>query len=91
MVQQVRILLKDMGSRFEQLSAAQEELATLDRADRYIKYLSRMRLWLRQANFMWKADQLTFLKAVAGFYADFGSILRLLKLDQARGLIDPDN
>jgi hypothetical protein len=85
MVQQVRGLLQDMSSRYEHLVAAQEEIQTLDRADKFIGYLHRMRLWLRQASFKWKADQLAFVQAVSGFYSDYGAVLRLLKIDQARG------
>lgn len=85
MFHQVQALLKDMQSRYEHLSAAHEELQTLDRADKYVLYLHRMRLWLRQASFKWKADQLAFLQAVSGFYSDYGAVLRLLKIDQARG------
>jgi hypothetical protein len=85
MLQQVRKLLKDMQARYEHLSAAEGELGTLDRAPKYIRYLRRMRLWLRQASFKWKADQLSFLQAVSGFYSDYGVVLQLLRFDQARG------
>ncbi len=86
MFQQVRLTLQDMSSRYDILSAAKEELQTLDRADKYTLLLHRMRLWLRQANFKWKADQLSLLQAVSGFYSDYGVVLRFLKVDQARGL-----
>lgn len=78
-----------MGKRYAQLSEALDELASLDRADRYVKLLRRMRVWYRQANFFWRGDQLTFLRAVAGFYSDYGAILRLLKQDYDRGKFDP--
>ena len=86
MLAQVRALLKDMQQRYDHLAAAQEELQSLDRADKYIGNMHRMRLWMRQANFQWKADQLRFIQAAAGFYMDYGAILRLLKIDQSRGL-----
>jgi hypothetical protein len=85
MVQQVRILLKDMRARYEHLDGAREEMATLIRADKYVKFLSRMRLWLRQAHIVWKSNQLAFLQATEGFYTDYGAVLRLLKYDEARG------
>lgn len=88
MLHQAKAFLTDMGERYANLSGAQAELATLDRADRYLKLLRRMRIWLRQANFFWRGDQLTFLRAVAGFYSDYGAILRLLKQDYNRGLFD---
>jgi len=82
---QAQLSLKDMGRRYVQLAEATDELASLDRADRYIKALRRMRIWFRQANFFWKGDQLTFIRAVAAFYSDYGAILRLLKQDLDRG------
>ncbi len=85
-LQQVRSLLRDIGERYSFLSAAEGELRSLDRADRYIKHLTRMRLWLRRATYAWKADQLVFIQSVAGFYTDYGAVLRLLKIDEARGL-----
>lgn len=80
-----------MQARYEHLAAAQEELQTLDRADKYIKFLHRMRLWLREASFKWKADQLAFIQAVSGFYSDYGAVLRYLKFDQARGRFVADD
>jgi len=86
MFQQIRALLRDMSARYEHLSAAHDELQSLVRGDRYIRYLQRLRLWLRQASFKWKADQLAFLQATSGFYRDYGVVLRLLKNDRAVGL-----
>jgi hypothetical protein len=90
---QAKSFLGDMANRYAQLSEALDELTSLDRADRYLKYLQRMRIWLRQANFFWKGDQLTFIRAVAGFYSDYGAVLRLLKQDNDRGKfkVNPKN
>jgi hypothetical protein len=44
-----------------------------------------MRLWVRQAAFAWQADHLKFITSVAGFYADYGAVLRMLRIDQTRG------
>lgn len=85
---QAKASLHDIGVRYAQLVEASDELASLDRADRYLKALKRMRIWLRQANFFWRGDQLTFLRAVAGFYSDYGAVLRLLKQDYDRGKFD---
>lgn len=84
-IQQVRMLLHDMERRYKRLEAARPELETLERAERYIKLLTRMRLWLRQSFYTWKANQLAFLQATAGFYSEYGQLLRFLKFDQARG------
>ena len=85
MVQQEKRLLNDMAHRYRHLSAAEDEIRTLNRADKYITKLVRMRLWLRQAHYAWKANHLAFLEAVSGFYSEYGAVLWLLKTDQARG------
>ena len=84
-VNQVHILLKDIRSRLQNLELARDELVTLVYAPKYVKYLKRMSLWVRDAGFSWQADQLKFLKSVSGFYSDYGAVLRLLKVDQQRG------
>lgn len=83
--QQVRVLLHDMERRYTRLEVARSELETLKSGDRYVKALKRMRLLLRQTFYNWKANQLVFLQATAGFYAEYGQLLRFLKIDQARG------
>lgn len=82
---QAKAFLADMAGRYITLHEARDELASLDRAPRYLKLVRRLRIWLRQANFFWKGDQLTFLRAVAGYYSDYGAVLRLLKQDHDRG------
>ena len=84
-LRQTQVLLKDIRFRLDNLELARDELRTLRYAPRYIKYLSRMHLWVRQASFAWRADQLKFLKAVSGFYSDYGAVLRLLRIDQLGG------
>ena len=86
-LQQARVLIHDMERRYKTLDEARPELATLARADRYIKVLTMMRLRLRQAFYTWKANQLVFLEATAGFYAEYGQLLRFLKFDQLRWLL----
>jgi hypothetical protein len=85
LMRQVQLILKDMDSRQANLELARDELQSLEYAAKYIKYIRRMRIWVRDAGFAWKADQLRFLKSAAGFYSDYGAILRLLKMDQLRG------
>lgn len=89
MVQQEKRFLTDMVLRHRRLVAAEDEIRTLNRADKYIAKITRMRLWLRTAHFSWKANHLAFLDAVAAFYTDYGAILWLLKTDQARGALTP--
>ncbi len=89
MVQQEKRFLEDMSNRYRHLFAAEDEIRTLNRADKYIARITRMRLWLRQAHYAWKANHLAFLEAVASFYTEYGAILWLLKTDQARGAITP--
>lgn len=85
LMRQVQLILKDVLARQANLELAQDEFKTLEYAPKYIKYLRRMRIWSREAKFAWRADQLRFLKAVAGYYSDYGSILKLLRRDQLRG------
>lgn len=90
-LQQVRALLRDMERRYQRLQAARPEMETLERGPRYIKCLIRMRLWLRQAYYTWKTNQLVFMQAVSGFYSEYGALLRFVKFDQTRGrLADRD-
>jgi len=88
---QARLVLQDLDRRYSYILKAREELSTLDRGSLYIKLLTRMRLLLRQAHFNWRGDQLTFVRAVAGFYSDYGAVLRLLKEDSNRGKIPSSN
>ena len=87
MVQQEKILLRDMSQRYRDLEAAEDEIRTLNRADKYITKIVRMRLLLRAAHFAWRGNHLTFLEASAGFYSEYGAVLWLLKTDQARGVL----
>lgn len=85
LLRQVQLLLKDIRARYTNLELARGELQSLEYAAKYIKYLQRMRIWVRSAEFTWKGDQLKFIKSVAAFYSDYGAILRLMKIDQLRG------
>ena len=85
MLPQVRAIIHDIERRYELLSEAENELTTLVRSPVYVKLVRRMRLFVREATFTWKADQLRFLQAVSHFYSDYGAILRLLKLDLEQG------
>jgi hypothetical protein len=79
-----------MSWRHAQLAEALGEIETLDRASVYIKLFHRMRLQLRKANFTWKSDQMSFIGSMAAFYTDYGAVLRLLKIDEARGRLKAD-
>lgn len=80
-----RNLLKDAQERFNLLSSAEKEFRTLDRAHIYVKVLRRMRLTIKEAQFNWRSDDLKFLAAIASFFKDYGTVLRHLKDDDARG------
>ena len=87
MFQQIRLVLKDIQDRQALLTKAEPEFNGLDRKDIYITLVRRMRLWVRQALFTWKSDQLQFIQAIASFYKDYGRVLRYLKMDAQRGKI----
>lgn len=84
-LQQSRILLRDVEARYTRLEAATDELQTLIRADLYIKLLTRMRLYTRKARYVWKSDHLLFIQVISAFYTDYGTVLRLLTIEQSRG------
>lgn len=84
-IRQVQLLLSDVRFKRDNLDLARDELALLDYAEKYLKYLRRMQLWVRDASYAWKADQLKFLTSVVGFYEDYASILRLLRTEALSG------
>lgn len=83
-----RNLLLDAQARYDRLKKAEDELQTLDRAHLYIGILKRMRITVRKAQFAWRVDDLEFVTAIAEFFADYGTVLQALKIDQARGRLD---
>lgn len=83
-----RNLLKDAQSRYELLEKSEDELQTLIYPDRYIKILRSMRLTMRKAHFAWRSDDLEFLRNISDFFKGYGTILRLLKIEEARGRFD---
>lgn len=84
-LRQVQLLLKDIAGKKRDLELARDEFKTLEYADRYLKYLRRMRLWVRDASFSSRADQLKFLVSVVGFYSDYGAMLKMMRIDALRG------
>ena len=82
-----RSILKDVQERYARLEAAQGEFASLDRGALYVKLIQRMKLNVQKAKFAWRVDDLAFLEAVASVFSDYGTIMRLLATDKARGLL----
>lgn len=82
---QTQELLKDMVRRYTNLKASEEELKLLDRAEMYLKNLRLLRLTVKRAHFLRRANHLAFAQAVTEFYTAFGVVLRFLRIDQARG------
>jgi hypothetical protein len=83
-----RNLLKDAQGRFKGVSEAEAEFRTLDRAHQYVQLIRRMRLTVRAAQFAWRFDDLKFLESISSFFTDYGTVLRLLKFDSARGRLN---
>lgn len=88
---QAQKLMVDMVQRFDNLSAAQSELAVLDRGDRYLLLLRRMGFNVRRAKFSRRSNHVMFAKAIGDFYSDYATILRFLKYDQLRGEFESAN
>lgn len=84
-LQQARLLLQDMEERYDHLVSATDELQTLTRADVLIRLLTRMRLAVREARYVWKSDHLDFIRTISEFYQSYGMVLRMLRIEQARG------
>lgn len=89
-VSQARVILQDVAQKYRFIANAMDEVETLDRAAKYVQLISRMRVFVRQAHFTWKGDQLVFIRAVSGFYTAYAAILRLIKEDEARGILKTD-
>jgi hypothetical protein len=85
-----RNLLDEVEGRYRLLDAAEDEFQKLDRADKYIRILKRVRLTIKRAKFSWRSDNLIFLQSIAEFYQDYGTILQMLKTDQSRGRLEPE-
>jgi hypothetical protein len=84
-----RSLLKDIQGKYERIFSALDEFTTLDRGAIYVKLVHRMRLYVQKAKFAWRFDDLAYFQAVTGFYSDYGTLMRLLATDKARGRLDP--
>lgn len=82
---QSKLLMNGLVKKYEYLSAATDELSSLDRADIYHRLLKQMGLNVRKALYFRRSNQVAFLQSVAEFYTDFGRVLRLLKIDDQRG------
>ena len=81
-------LLEDVGKRLDLLKDAEEEFQQLKRSGRYLGIIKRMQINLRRARFSWRQDDLVFLQAISELYQDYGTILQMLKTDEARGMLN---
>lgn len=86
---QTKQLMNDMIRRYQRLKEAENELQTLVRADRLLRQVRRMGLIIKRAYFVRRANHLAFGQAVSEFYTAYGEVLRYLKIDQARGQLQP--
>ena len=86
---QTQELVKDMNRRLALIKASEEEFKTLQRSSFYLKSARHLEFILRRAKFTRLANQLAFGQAVSDFYTVYGNILRYLRIDQARGQLQP--
>ena len=84
-----RVMLKDIQKKSLQMDAALDEFASLDRGDVYTRLILRMRQAVQKAKIAWRFDDLAFLQAIEKVYTDYGTIMRLLATDKARGRLEP--
>jgi hypothetical protein len=88
---QTQELLKDMLRRHQSLELLKGELQLLERSEMYLKNLRSMGFIIRRAKFVRLVNQLAFSKAVSDFYTAYGTVLRFLKIDQARGRLQQES
>jgi len=86
---QTKELIRDMVRRYRRLKEGERELQKLDRADLLLQHVRRMGLIIKRAYFVRRANHLAFCQAVSEFYTAYGEILRYLKIDEARGKLEP--
>jgi hypothetical protein len=86
---QTQALMRDMRHRYEALKTLEGDLKRLPRADLYLKLTRQLSFIIRRAKFVRQFNQLVFGQAVAEFYTAYGQVLRYLRIDQARGLLQP--
>lgn len=89
-----RGLLETAESRLNALVQAESEFKGMEKADKYIGAIRRMQLAIKKAQFALRTDDLKFLQAVSAVFTDYGEVMRMLKVDQARGLlgtVDPQS
>lgn len=86
---QMKELMADMLTRFKRLKEAEGEIQSLDRAPQLLKLVRKMGLIIKRAHFVRHSNNLAFVQAVSDFYTAYGEVLRYLKIDQARGQLQP--
>ncbi len=86
---QTQELLKDMVRRYQRLLDAEDEIKTLVRAELLLKNMRKLDWIVKRAHFVRRSNHLAFGMAVAEFYSVFGEILRYLRIDEARGKLEP--
>lgn len=78
-----------MIGKLRHLQEGADELQQLERSDLFIKLYRRLEFIVKRANFLRRGNDLAFIQAVAEFYTNFGEVLRRLKIEQAKGQLQP--
>lgn len=78
-----------MERRYSRLKEGENELQKLVRGDHLLKLVRRMGLVLKRAHFVRRSNHLALGQAVSEFYTAYGEVLRYLKIDEARGKLEP--
>jgi len=86
---QTKELMNDMVRRYIRLKEGEGELLTLGRADLLTRLVRKMGLLIKHAYFVRRANHLAFGQDVSEFYTAYGEVLRYLKIEQARGKLEP--
>lgn len=86
---QIKELMTDMQRRLEGLQSAREEIQKLPRGPQVLKVVRKLGFIHRRASFMRHSNHLAFVQAVSEFYTAFGQVFRYLKIEQAKGQLQP--
>lgn len=76
-----------MVARLKSFREAEDEMKLMTRAPQLLGLVRQLGFIVKRAYFVRQMNQLAFSLAVTEYYMAVGRIFRLLKVDQARGLL----
>jgi hypothetical protein len=80
-------VLQDMVRRLKSFREAEDEMKLMTRGAQLLGLVRQLGFIVKRAYFVRQMNHLSFSLAVTEYYMTLGKIFRLLKVDQARGLL----